>query len=548
MPENPKTTVSAHEHSKPADLTRKSKERFDITSTERTDAVNCGIVRGGDRAKAGMRRSGLKRENTAARVLIGARGAASKDGEVADAHGQAHAAILSQKNRHLRTRLADAAVEELDESDELSGISGLHNGVQGIMRTTRNASSLLKSTENEGVASRKGQASNKARTARDKYKAARGANQRIQARRGWLKSRAAQETAGKSAGATRATTRSSAVKTVMSALSSAAPPLSGTLCGVLCFVLAALLISQMASAIFGFWKNEDSMRTVAGLPVYVTTEMVEAALEMQDEYGHPAGSTIAQIICESGQGDHLSGLATQDDNLFGIKWSSNFASCPEVEGKSSWSTNEEENNQTITVMADFTKFKSYRDCIVFRSRVFLQNSRYTENDLIKQAIAERSSDKMAEGLQEAGYATSSDYADNLKSTMSAYNLYRFDSMTLEQFKNSTASGSAIVAAAYSQLGVPYVWGGSTPGVGLDCSGLTQYCYSIVGISIPRYSEDQMSGGRTLPLSEARTGDILWKPGHVAIYVGGDQYIHEPQSGEVCKISTGISYFACAVRY
>lgn len=47
--------------------------------------------------------------------------------------------------------------------------------------------------------------------------------------------------------------------------------------------------------------------------------MVEAALECQETYGHPAGCTLAQIVVESGQGDHLSGLDTRDNNLFGIK-------------------------------------------------------------------------------------------------------------------------------------------------------------------------------------------------------------------------------------
>ena len=69
-----------------------------------------------------------------------------------------------------------------------------------------------------------------------------------------------------------------------------------------------------------------------------------------------------------------------------------------------------------------------------------------------------------------------------------------------------------------------------------------------GIAIPRTADAQAAAGTHVPLSEARPGDILWRPGHVAIYAGGDEYIHEPHSGAVCERSSGIAYFTCAVRF
>ncbi len=100
--------------------------------------------------------------------------------------------------------------------------------------------------------------------------------------------------------------------------------------------------------------------------------------------------------------------------------------------------------------------------------------------------------------------------------------------------NNQNAAAAIVNAAYSQLGVPYVWGGSSPGKGLDCSGLTQYCHRVAGISIPRYSGDQSAQGRSV--SDPQPGDIFCQPGHVGIYIGGGKVIHAPEPGDVVKIS------------
>ncbi|MFC4224321.1 C40 family peptidase [Lysinibacter cavernae] len=83
---------------------------------------------------------------------------------------------------------------------------------------------------------------------------------------------------------------------------------------------------------------------------------------------------------------------------------------------------------------------------------------------------------------------------------------------------------SVVGLAYSKIGSAYVFG-ATGASTFDCSGLTQWVYGQTGVSIPHYTEAQYASGRVVSAADARPGDVVYKPGHVGIYIGGNEMIH-----------------------
>ena len=100
-------------------------------------------------------------------------------------------------------------------------------------------------------------------------------------------------------------------------------------------------------------------------------------------------------------------------------------------------------------------------------------------------------------------------------------------------------GGDVVSIAMQYLGVPYVWGGSSPS-GFDCSGLVVYVFAQAGRpGLPHYTGALWNMGYAVSYSSLQAGDLVffYGGGHMGIYIGGGQFIHAPHTGDVVKISS-----------
>jgi cell wall-associated NlpC family hydrolase len=105
------------------------------------------------------------------------------------------------------------------------------------------------------------------------------------------------------------------------------------------------------------------------------------------------------------------------------------------------------------------------------------------------------------------------------------------------------AASDVVAVARRYLGMPYVWGGASPGTSFDCSGLVQWSFAQTGVRLPRTAQAQFQATVRVPTADLRPGDALFFAStypsnelitHVGIYVGNGRMINAPREGDVVR--------------
>jgi cell wall-associated NlpC family hydrolase len=108
-----------------------------------------------------------------------------------------------------------------------------------------------------------------------------------------------------------------------------------------------------------------------------------------------------------------------------------------------------------------------------------------------------------------------------------------------------AMSQRVVQYAKRFIGVRYVYGGSSPRSGFDCSGFVRYVYAHFGVSLPHSSYAQFGDGRRVSRSSLRPGDLVFFDGvgHVGLYVGNGRFIHAPHTGTRVQITSLAGWYS-----
>lgn len=118
-------------------------------------------------------------------------------------------------------------------------------------------------------------------------------------------------------------------------------------------------------------------------------------------------------------------------------------------------------------------------------------------------------------------------------------------------RQTVPTGEKVAAVALQQVGAPYLYGGNSPS-GFDCSGLVQYAYSRLGLSVARTTSGLWHDSVTVSERDLQSGDLLFfsfagKMSHVGVYLGDGEFVHAPSSGKSVSVeSLRSEYYARAL--
>ncbi|WP_369375198.1 C40 family peptidase [Promicromonospora sp. Populi] len=183
-----------------------------------------------------------------------------------------------------------------------------------------------------------------------------------------------------------------------------------------------------------------------------------------------------------------------------------------------------------------TKVKVTQDADFWAERGSVTVTPYAETEAgIAEAKAKAEAEARAKAEAEAEARAEAEAAAAAEAAAEAS--AEAEAAAVSSSAESSDLGQQAVNLALEYVGVPYVWGGSSPSVGFDCSGLVSYVYGQLGISIPHSSAQISTIGYQVSAANAQPGDIVWTPGHVALYAGDGKVVEAQQAGTPVQYGT-----------
>jgi cell wall-associated NlpC family hydrolase len=209
-------------------------------------------------------------------------------------------------------------------------------------------------------------------------------------------------------------------------------------------------------------------------------------------------------------------------------------------------------DQDAQILAEVRRFKKE----IKEREAKLAKARKRQEEIVAAQEAKRNEIQAALQQREALYDSIKDQIAELEAAERRRQA-RINAAAQARVATPTSAGSdaptgappsqygGVVGIAMQYLGIPYRWGGSSPSTGFDCSGFTMFVFSQVGVSLPHNAAMQYGYGSAVSRSELQPGDLVFFNGlgHVGIYIGGNQFVHSPHTGDVVKVSSITGWYA-----